>query len=588
MISDTRSTRKPTRYIRELVLSYKRKVAIVVVTSGVMAVLEVTTLLFFVSIGDAILQTGAAPGIAGKISRALIPGSGEPDLFRLAIAFLLLTGIALPIQLWVRYYAIAWMTELTASLQASVIDAVLWRSVRPEFVSRTDRGQVMHEAMVAPILAGRIADHLATGIWTVFFSISVLVGLALVSPLLLATAGGIALVMGLTVLYPSRKLVERQQRQRNIEQGRASALASGAIQNLRDIKAISAEDSWSHRFAEYSGRSNRSYKWGEWFSTSPAYLIRASGQVIFGVGVAIIATALTTNRVQEELTTFAIFAYGMFRVYPALNMLGRSWIGIGSAMPYLKTVQAAAARPRDELRDGEIRINGITSGIELDAVSFSYDGKIAVFENASCHIRNDAVTAVMGPTGTGKSTLLDLLLKFELPGSGAVRINGHDIKDVDRDSWLSQVGLVSQDVLLFPGTIRENLLAWKSSASERELEDACRLAGFLQFVKSAPGGFETDVGEHGEMLSGGQRQRMAIARALLRRPTVLVLDEATSALDPSTELLVLNNLIHESEVRMIIMVSHRPGVAELADDVLVVNHNKIESSKPGDRVTPAF
>ncbi len=559
----------------DLVLQSKNKAITLVIASVWLAALEMLAILAFISIGDSLLSTDAAPGVAKSVTSWIIPGNDAPVLFDLSILFLVLVGIALPIQLWIRYFAIQWMTQTTAAIHTQVVDSILWRPLSRKKGPPDEVGRMMHDAMTAPILAGRAIDHIANAIWTAVFAVGVLVGMALISPYLLGMALVLMAVIVLVLIIPSRSIVERLHLARNAEQIVGSALASGAVRNLRDIKAVSGEDVWSSDFRDRIERSNRHYKWAEWLSTSPSYLIRSSGQLIFGIGGAVAATVLSTDEIQTQIATFISFGYGMFRIYPVINMFGRAWIGLGQTTPYLDSALTAIGRERDSLRDGAVELNSAIDVIEFDHVGFSYDERIPVFVDASCKIKLSEVTLVQGGTGEGKSTFLDLVMKFEVPDSGHVRVDGQDLRDVDRDSWLNMIGLVSQEVVLFPGSIIENIRAWNPDVADDVIESACRDAEIFNFIKNSPEGFETHVGDHGESISGGQRQRLALARALIRQPKLLILDEATSALDSTTEQKILDNLRRREGIDAILMVSHRPHMVQMADHVLKIGSNKI-------------
>jgi ATP-binding cassette, subfamily B, bacterial len=214
--------------------------------------------------------------------------------------------------------------------------------------------------------------------------------------------------------------------------------------------------------------------------------------------------------------------------------------------------------------------------VELDDVSFGYDPDAApILEGISFVAEPGSKVAVVGETGSGKTTLGYLVARLYDVGSGSVRIEGTDVRDLTFDSLRSIVGVVSQETYLFHGTVRENLAFARPGATDAEIEAAARAAQIDEHLRSLPEGYETVVGERGYRFSGGEKQRLAIARAVLRDPPVLVLDEATSSLDVETERLVQDALDDLSEGRTSIVIAHRLSTVRDADLILVLDHGRI-------------
>ena len=186
--------------------------------------------------------------------------------------------------------------------------------------------------------------------------------------------------------------------------------------------------------------------------------------------------------------------------------------------------------------------------------------------------------AIVGPTGSGKTTIMNLLHRFYDPTSGRLTVDGHDVKDVRLDSLYRQIALVPQDTILFGGPIRDNIRYGREDATEEEILAASKAAHAHEFIAGFPDGYQTIVGEKGINLSGGQRQRVAIARAILKNPRILLLDEATSALDTESERLVQEALERLMVNRTTFVVAHRLSTIQRADRILVLNKGKIVES----------
>ena len=210
------------------------------------------------------------------------------------------------------------------------------------------------------------------------------------------------------------------------------------------------------------------------------------------------------------------------------------------------------------------------------SVIFSYDEKEPVLNGVNFTAENEKLTAIVGDSGSGKSTILSLISKYYEPQEGAVEIGGISIKDISAEKVLSQISMVEQDIFLFNDTIKNNIRYARPSASDEEIIEACKLANCHQFIKKMEQGYDTSVGENGNQLSGGERQRISIARAILKDSPILLLDEATASLDIENELAVKNairNLL--TNKKTVIMIAHSLSIIQNADKILVVSDGKV-------------
>lgn len=221
-------------------------------------------------------------------------------------------------------------------------------------------------------------------------------------------------------------------------------------------------------------------------------------------------------------------------------------------------------------------LENVEGHIVFDDVSFSYgkDGEM-VLENLNFEIKPGEQAAFVGPSGAGKSTIISLIPRFFDVDSGAIRIDGKDIRDFKLHSLRDNIGIVQQDVYLFAGNVKENIRYGKLDATDEEIYEAARLAGATEFIEDLPNGFETDIGERGSRLSGGQKQRISIARVFLKNPPILILDEATSALDNQSEMIVQQSLEKLARGRTTITIAHRLTTVEDSDTIYVLTEDGI-------------
>jgi ATP-binding cassette subfamily B protein len=224
---------------------------------------------------------------------------------------------------------------------------------------------------------------------------------------------------------------------------------------------------------------------------------------------------------------------------------------------------------------GARRLPRLQREIRVADVTFSYNGGPAQLDHVDLTIPAGAWIALVGPSGSGKTTLLRLLLRLYEVGTGGILFDGHDVRIVTQESLRAQMAIVFQEPILFNASIRENICLGKLNATDEEIKAAARVAEIHDFIVSLPHGYETSIGELGNQLSGGERQRIAIARALVRDPAVLLLDEPTSALDATTEAALAATIAKLAHTRTVITVTHRLAAVQHADKIHVLDHGRI-------------
>ena len=231
--------------------------------------------------------------------------------------------------------------------------------------------------------------------------------------------------------------------------------------------------------------------------------------------------------------------------------------------------------PAEQEEPDATALTDVRGEIELDHVSFSYDDSREVLDDVSLKVNKGDIMALVGPSGGGKTTICHLLPRFYRIAEGTIRIDGQDINNLTLDSIRRNIGIVQQDVFLFNGTIRDNILYGRLTATEEEVIEAAKRANIHDYVMSLEKGYDTEIGERGVRLSGGQKQRLSIARVFLKDPAILILDEATSALDNTTEILIQQALDELCKGRTTIVVAHRLSTIKRANSIAVISQGKI-------------
>lgn len=357
--------------------------------------------------------------------------------------------------------------------------------------------------------------------------------------------------------------------------GAMNALLMDDLQGIRQIKAFVRHQHEDKRFADRADALRRSTLsvMRIWAVYSPAMTFTGSlGMVLaLWIGGPMVMTGKMTL---GELVGFIFYLSLFYEPIGRLHSLNQMFQSARAASErVLDILDATEERRRSH---GAARLIAPVRGEVLyDGVNFSYGGDRIALKNISLHAYPGQVMAFVGPTGSGKSTLVNLLPAFYEPASGCIMIDSHDIAGVSLESLRSQIGIVSQEVFLFNGTIRENILYGKLDASEKEVLAASRAANCHDFVTALPHGYDSRVGERGVKLSVGEKQRISIARALLKDPPILILDEATASVDTATEKMIQEALQRLMANRTSFVIAHRLSTIRNADQILVMFRGEI-------------
>jgi ABC-type transport system involved in Fe-S cluster assembly fused permease/ATPase subunit len=354
----------------------------------------------------------------------------------------------------------------------------------------------------------------------------------------------------------------------------ANVKAIDSLLNYETVKYFVAEEREARRYdramARYEEASVKSY-------VSLAVL-NAGQATIFTIGLAgaMVMCAYGIKDGSHTVGDFIMINAMMIQLYQPLNFMGMVYREIKQAVIDIENLFAILHRkPEIEDRPGAQPLDARRGAIRFDDVSFSYEPERQILKGLSFEVPAGKTVAVVGPSGAGKSTISRLLYRFYDVTGGRIEIDGQDIRDVTQVSLRSAIGMVPQDTVLFNDTIRYNIRYGRWEASDAEVEEAARNAQIDHFIRVAPKGYETEVGERGLKLSGGEKQRVAIARTILKGPPILLLDEATSALDSHTERDIQDALDRVSKNRTTLVIAHRLSTIVGADEILVLDHGVI-------------
>ncbi len=354
----------------------------------------------------------------------------------------------------------------------------------------------------------------------------------------------------------------------------SNTIVEETLQGIQSVKAFANEFFEIKRYTEKTNEVARTaIKGGVYRGAFSSFIITG----LFGAIVAVIwrgSVLVNAGEIQiGELFSFVI--YSVF-IGGSIGGLADVYARIQKAIGATEELMEILEHPTEELQDerGSLRLDGALS---FQNVTFAYPSRadMTVIDGMSFQAEPGQQIALVGASGAGKSTIVQLLYQFYTPQEGQISFDGKPAKDYELSALRGQMALVPQDVLLFGGTIKENIEYGRPGASEEEIRNAAKMANALEFIERFSEGFDTIVGERGVQLSGGQRQRIAIARAVLKDPCILVLDEATSSLDSESERLVQDALEKLMEGRTSLVIAHRLSTIRSADNILVLEQGKI-------------
>ncbi len=380
------------------------------------------------------------------------------------------------------------------------------------------------------------------------------------------------------------KYVRPAFRERQAELGELNAILQDNLSGIREIKTFTRERTESERIGVRIENYKRSLLHAlRLLATFEPFVHFASA---LGVVVVIYfggRLALGGSLPIEDLVAFFLY---LELFYQPVRHLSHAWEAIQEALAGAERVsELLLEQPEIVDLPGAHDYRGRARGaIRFENVSFSYLTDRPILRNIDLDVPAGSVVALVGPTGVGKSTLASLVPRFYDVNEGRITVDGYDIRELTIESLRRQISIVLQDVFLFHGSVRENILFGRPGATEPEMREAARVANAVEFIDKLPEGYDTVIGERGVKLSGGQKQRLAIARAILKDAPVLILDEATSSVDTETELLIQQALERLMTGRTTLMIAHRLSTIRNADQIVVLQNERIAEQGSHDEL----
>lgn len=373
-------------------------------------------------------------------------------------------------------------------------------------------------------------------------------------------------------------ILKKRMRHAFMESRKSVAIINGAIESsisgIRVTKAFTNSKKELEKFNEgnnmYVEARRKSYKAMGQFNSSTSFVTDIFNVIVLIAGGIFLAKGdITFGDYSTFIVSVNLFISPITTLITFVEQLEEGSTGFKRFMEILDE--------KEEVENENSKPLKVTNGeILFEHVSFKYNDSKEVLNDINLHIAGGKKLALVGPSGGGKTTICHLLPRFYLNEEGSIYIDNQNINNVTLESLRKNIGIVQQDVFLFNGSIKDNILYGNLNASDEEVVEAAKRANIHDYITSLPKGYDTQIGERGVKLSGGQKQRLSIARVFLKNPSILILDEATSALDNTTEILIQNALDELCKGRTTLVVAHRLSTIKTADEIVVINNGRIK------------
>jgi len=552
---------------------YKLQVLLLLILSLLVGGLEATSVAAVYPILSAAFEEGFGEGnfilsmFRGMAN--LLPIADEFVAYCLLFIFIALLAFA------VKYISISYRVRFGAHLVERNQNTIFNKFIKADYQFFTDhrQGELIYNVASAPARLSTLINSTTELISQAILSISVL--LLLFS---LSWQGTLAVMLiGAIYQYITRYLARKvsyYSGKGEMEAVRESnVILNETISGIRQVKVFATVEDWVNRF-----NSTMKKRWYHFarrviWQQIPTPTLMLILYLFIGMAAVLIKSLVPTNFV-ELIPVFGTFAFAVFRLVPIMGGISGSTMQIMATLPDCETVYYILGQDFTHIKDGDKELGSFKSEIQFDNVTFAYNGRVKVLEDISITFEKGKTTAIVGRSGSGKTTIINLLLRLFDVDKGKVKIDGLSIKEYKSASWLNKIGVVSQDTFIFNDTVRNNITLHQNYADEKVIK-AAKYADAHSFITELPSGYDTLAGDRGMKLSGGQRQRIAVARAMIREPDILIFDEATNALDNISEAAVQKAIDEVSKDHTVIIVAHRLSTIANADKIIVLGDGQV-------------
>ena len=520
------------------------------------------------------------PIITNMLMKDFIPNNNVNGIIIASIILLVIYLVRMLLRYFIQYYGHVMGVKMQAEMRKDMFDKL--EKLPYSYYDNHETGKIMSRMTNDLFEISELAHHGPENIFIASITIiSSFVYLMILNWILGLICFGMLPILLVISLYFRRKMKIAMTNSK-IAIAKVNASIESSITGIRVTKAYTNAKTEAKKFDVYNeefvnARSESFGAMARFFSSSQFITDAFNVLIILGGGLFIYYKIMDVN----DLTTF-IVSISLF-ISPVHQVIQFSEQFINGTTGFKRFIEIMD-EPEENEYEGSKILENVKGDISFKDVTFSYNDSKTILNHISFDIKQGENIALIGPTGGGKTTICHLIPRFYNITSGEIKIDDQNINDFTLESLRKNIGIVQQDVFLFNGTIKENILYGNENATDEQVIEASKKANIYEYICSLEDGFDTIVGERGVKLSGGQKQRISIARVFLKDPKILILDEATSALDNTTELLIQNSLNELSKGRTTIIVAHRLSTIKNATKILVVSNGSIIESGNHDEL----
>lgn len=458
------------------------------------------------------------------------------------------------------------------TVQSDIVDR--YASGQYQFFLDNRQGTLLYNSLTAPTAVGLLL--LRGPQMTAFFMklAAVAVILGLIFPMGFLAFVCLGLLYYLLIHHLSRTVSFNLGRRRAAAGAEQNVIANELISGIRQIIAFGVAGQWASRFDRQSRDHAEAHGWLMGWLAMPRPLMELSA-VLLMLGFILAIRAFSPGDLVDLLPKLGVFAMALVHMLPALTSFGRLRMEVMGLLPDVDRAYHTIISLVPKRAEGTVDLDRLQQGIAFENVSFAHQGREPLMKGVDLVFEKGRVTAVVGPSGAGKTTVINLVLGLFQPDRGRITVDGVPLGEVRQSTWLGRIGLVSQDPFISSSSVVDNIVFGRNGHSTESVIQAAKTANAHGFVSELPQGYDTVIGDRGMKLSGGQQQRLAIARAVLSSPEILIFDEATSSLDTASERLVQEAIYSVSRDRTVIIIAHRLSTIRYADKIVVLDHGEV-------------
>ncbi len=434
-------------------------------------------------------------------------------------------------------------------------------------------GEIVYRCFTAPVTLGVTLQYICEFLAEIVKLLIIFFALFTISLnfslLIIVFAGSFYLIINLV----SKKVsyfIGKGRQEASIKQ---TVILTELINGIKQIRIFLSEKKWLNEYDKAMKRYFGLYIKDETIQALPANMLEILAMGVLGI-LFLFSGKGKGGLNAGSISMIGVYIYSLYRFLPSLKNISAKRMGYVGNLAVIENLYDFCKQNINTIIDGKVSLAKFSKEIEFINVGFSYSQNKEVLKGMSLRIKKGQTIALVGKSGSGKTTIVNLMLRLFLPVKGSILVDGINLEDLKIDTWLNKIGYVSQEAFIFNGTVRDNIIFGRSADEDRMIE-VCKLANAYDFILESTDGFDTLVGDKGVKLSGGQRQRIAIARAMYNDPDILIFDEATSSLDNLSELMIQNALKKISLNHTVILVAHRLSTVINSDRIIVLDSGRI-------------